>query len=56
METDAWDRWNILPIQPGKPTQNVFIARFNGTCRRRVFNKYIFKDLDQVRTNPSVDE
>ncbi len=39
----------IAFIQPGKPTQNAYVERFNGSLRRELLNAHVFTSLEDIR-------
>ncbi len=50
--TQRWAKYNNVKwifIQPGKPTQNCFCERFNGTYRNEVLNSYLFDTMAEFK-------
>lgn len=51
-ELQTWCKNNQVElhwIEPGRPTQNAYIERFNGTFRREVLNAHTFRSLVHTR-------
>lgn len=53
--SDKLDNWckdqniQLVFIQPGKPMQNGFVERLNGSLRKELLNAYVFKTISEVR-------
>jgi len=44
-----YNRINPRHIQPGNPTQEGYVKRYNRSFRDEVLDAYVFDDLEQVR-------
>ena len=45
----AKEKITLLYIQPGKPTQNAYVERFNGTARREWLELNIFESIEHAQ-------
>ncbi len=53
--SDKLDNWckeqkiQLVFIQPGKPMQNGYVERLNGSLRRELLNAYVFRTMNEVQ-------